>query len=131
MQQPLFSLHILLSRQQYRQYSLLDVQSIFCLGEDLVGVGLEDGGRDLLAAVSGQAVEHHAVRLCGFQEAAGELEARKVPQAALALGGAGAAVFQTAVTTTSASLTPSAGSSSRRNALPYLWANISTSAAGR
>ena len=43
----------------------------------------------------------------------------------------GAAVFQTAVTTTSASLTPSAGSSSRRNALPYLWANISTSAAGR
>ena len=82
-----FSLHILLSRQQYRQHSLLDVQSIFCLGEDLVGVGLEDSGRDLLAAVSGQAVEHHAVRLCGFQEAAGELEACKVPQAALALGG--------------------------------------------
>ena len=50
-------LHILLSRQQYRQHSLLDVQSIFCLGEDLVGVCLEDSGRDLLAAVSGQAVE--------------------------------------------------------------------------
>ena len=43
----------------------------------------------------------------------------------------GAAVFQMAVTTASASRTPSAGSSSRRKALPYLWANISTSAAGR
>ncbi len=118
-------------RQQYRQHSLLDMQSIFCLGEDLVGVGLEDGSRDLLAAVSGQAVEHHAVRLCGFQEAAGELEACKVRRRLSLSEVPGAAVFQTAVTTTSASLTPSAGSSSRRNALPYLWANISTSAAGR
>ena len=71
MQQPLFIAY-LLSRQQYRQHSFLDVQTVLSLGEDLVGVGLEDGGRDLLAAVSGQAVEHHAVRLCGFQEAAGE-----------------------------------------------------------
>lgn len=84
-----FFIAYLLSRQQYRQHSLLDVQTVLSLGEDLVGVGLEDGSRDLLAAVSGQAVEHHAVRLCGFQEAAGELEACKVPQAALALGGAG------------------------------------------
>ena len=85
---PFFIAH-LLSRQQYRQHSLLDVQTVLSLGEDLVGVGLKDGSRDLLAAVSGQAVEHHAVRLCGFQEAADELEACKVPQAALALGGAG------------------------------------------
>lgn len=63
---PFFIAH-LLSRQQYRQHSLLDVQTVLSLGEDLVGVGLKDGSRDLLAAVSGQAVEHHAVRLCGFQ----------------------------------------------------------------
>ena len=52
-------------------------------------MGLEDGGGDLLAPVGGQAVEHHAVRLCRLQKGAGELEARKIPQAALALGGPG------------------------------------------
>ena len=35
----------LLSRQQYRQHSLLDMQTVLSFGEDLVGVGLEDGGR--------------------------------------------------------------------------------------
>ena len=40
-----FSIAHLLSRQQYRQHSLLDMQSIFCLDEDLVGGGLEVGGR--------------------------------------------------------------------------------------
>ena len=85
---PFFIAH-LLSRQQYRQHSLLDVQTVLSLGEDLVGVGLKDGSRDLLAAVGGQAVEHHAVRLCRLQKGAGELEAREIPQAALTLGGPG------------------------------------------
>ena len=107
------------------------MQAVLGFVKDLVGVLLEHGGGDLLAPVGGQAVQHHGVGLGGFQQLAGELEAHKIPQALLALGGAGAAVFHTAVATTSASRTPSTGSEVKWKALPYLWANISTSAAGR
>ena len=117
--------------QQDGQHSLLHMQAVLGFVEDLRRVLLKHGRRNFFAAVGGQAVQHQRVRLGGLQQLARELEAHKIPQALLALGGAGVAVFHTAVATTSASRTPSTGLEVKWKALPYLWASISTSAAGR
>lgn len=121
---------LLLVRQQHCQNSLLDVEAVFGFREDLVGVLLKDGSGDLLAAVGGQTVEQQGVGSCLAHERTRDLKSREIPQTALALRVPGA-VFHAAVTTTSASLTPSAGSVRSWNFAPYSWANISTSAAGR
>ena len=117
----------LLVRQKDGQNGFLDVEAVLSFGEDLVGVLFKDRRGDLLAAVGGQAVEEHRVGLCSAQQATRDLKSRR----RRSLSGVPGAVFQAAVTTTSASFTPSAGSVRRWNFGPYLWANISTSAAGR
>ena len=76
-------MYFLFPCQQHGQHGLLDVQPIFRLGKDLVRVGLEDGGGDLLAAVGGQAVEHHAVRLCQCHPRGVQRKAREVAAALL------------------------------------------------
>ena len=42
---------VLFPRQQDGEHGLLDMEAVFGLGEDLVGVGFKDGGGDLLAAM--------------------------------------------------------------------------------
>ena len=44
------------------------MQAVLGFVKDLVGVLLEHGGGDLLAPVGGQAVLHHAARLCSSQQ---------------------------------------------------------------
>ena len=119
---------VLFARQQNGKHGFLDVETVLRLVKDLVRVLLEQGGGDLLAPVGGQTVQHQRVGLCVFQQTAGQLEAHKIPQT---LAVPGAVVFHAGVATTSASRKPSAGSVVRWKALPYLRANISTSAAGR
>ena len=105
------------------------MQAVLGFVKDLVGVLLEHGGGDLLAPVGGQAVQHHSVGLGGFQPVSWKptKSRRRCSLSAVP----GAAVFHTAVATTSASRTPSTGLEVKWKALPYLWASISTSAAGR
>ena len=66
------------------------MEAVLSLVKDLVCVALEDRRGDLLAPVGGQAVEHHVVGLGRCQQAAGELVACEIPQALLAVLGAGA-----------------------------------------
>ena len=110
--QPRGSFSFLQTGQQDGQHGFLHMEAVLGFGEDLVGVLLKDSGGDLLAPVRRQAVEEHGIGLCALHQPAGHLKTREVPQAALTFRGAGA-VFHAAVTTTSASFTPSAGSVSR------------------
>ena len=80
---------VLLARQQHRQHGFLDVETVLRFVKDLVCVLLEQGGGDFLAPVGGQTVQHQRVRLCVFQQTAGELEAHKIPQTLLAFSRAG------------------------------------------
>ena len=121
----------LFARQQHRQHGFLDVQTVLRFVKDLVRVLLEQGGGDLLAPVGGQTVQHQRARLCVFQQTAGELKPTKSRRRCSLSAVPGAVVFHAAVATMSASRKPSAGSVVRWKALPYFWANISTSAAGR
>ena len=71
---------ILFPRQQNGQHGFLHVQAVLGFIEDLRCVLLEHRRGDLLAPVGGQAVQHHDIGLCAFQQLAGELEAHKIPQ---------------------------------------------------
>ena len=82
----------LLVRQKDGQNGFLDVEAVLGFGEDLVGVLFKDRRGDLLAAVGGQAVEEHRVGLCSAQQAARDLKAREIAQAAFALRCAGGGV---------------------------------------
>ena len=110
--QPQGSFSFLQTGQQDGQHGFLHMETVLGLVKDLVGVLFKDSGGNLLAPVRRQTVEEHGIGLCALHQPASHLKAREVPQAALTFGVPGA-VFHAAVTTTSASFTPSAGSVSR------------------
>ena len=122
---------ILLARQQNGKHSFLDVEAVLRFVKDLVRVLLEQGGGDLLAPVGGQTVQHQRVGLCVFQQTAGELEAHKIPQTLLVLGSAGGGGVPRGGGYDVRVPQALGGVGGQVKALPYLWANISTSAAGR
>ena len=90
MQQP--HSFFLLVRQQDSQNGFLDMQTVFRFGEDLIGVLFKDCRRDLLAAVRGQTMKQHCVRLGPGQQLARDLKSREIAQTALALRCAGGGV---------------------------------------
>ena len=98
--------------QQDGQHGFLHMETVLRFGEDLVGVLFKDSGGDLLSPVRRQTVRSMA---SGFAPSISLLVTWKPAKSRRrrSLSEVPGAVFHAAVTTTSASFTPSAGSVSR------------------
>ena len=81
--------------------------------------------------MGGQAVQHHDIGLGAFQQLACELIAHKIPQALLTFRRAGLGGVPHGRCHHVGILNTLGRVCGQVEALPYLWANISTSAAGR